>query len=300
MDAIRKAASNIASFKLDLRQIFNQFDTSGDGFLTMDEMAEAFLAMGVRLDLPTMKAIFAHFDPNGSGSVHYGEFVWAFFNRRGLVRQWKKKTEGLSEREIREKFHKFDKNGNGYLSSKEFAKLLKDLGLTLNDKEVITLIERFDVNGDDEIDYMEFKAFIESEQQDFAAATTQGVAGTLPKPRTASRTTRSRSPSPAITTTRVKHNLSSTAPADLQSYKQQQQQSPLPSPCVPSGSLNPYSDAVIPPPIPLKKDQPFTNKHKQKVIEALAEETDVLWLSRMLSAQAEIEERLGKQYYRNH
>ena len=26
--------------------------------------------------------IFRHFDPNESGSVHYGEFVWAFFNRR--------------------------------------------------------------------------------------------------------------------------------------------------------------------------------------------------------------------------
>ena len=27
-------------------------------------------------------SIFRHFDPNESGSVHYGEFVWAFFNRR--------------------------------------------------------------------------------------------------------------------------------------------------------------------------------------------------------------------------
>ena len=26
--------------------------------------------------------ILRHFDPNESGSVHYGEFVWAFFNRR--------------------------------------------------------------------------------------------------------------------------------------------------------------------------------------------------------------------------
>lgn len=67
MDAIRRAAANITAFKLDLKSVFEQFDTSGDGLLSIMEMASAFLAMGVKLDVNTMKAIFRHFDPDGSG-----------------------------------------------------------------------------------------------------------------------------------------------------------------------------------------------------------------------------------------
>jgi hypothetical protein len=58
MNAIRRIASNISIYKLDLKKVFEQFDTSGDGFLSAEEMAEAFLAMGVKLDIPTMKVIF--------------------------------------------------------------------------------------------------------------------------------------------------------------------------------------------------------------------------------------------------
>jgi len=68
MDAIRRAAANITAFKLDLKSVFEQFDTSGDGFLSIMEMASAFLAMGVKLDVQTMNAIFKHFDPDGSGN----------------------------------------------------------------------------------------------------------------------------------------------------------------------------------------------------------------------------------------
>lgn len=64
-----------------------------------------------------------HFDPNDSGSVHFGEFVWAFFNRRKMVRQWKRNTEKMTEAQIKEKFHMADTNGNGRLSPKEFKRV---------------------------------------------------------------------------------------------------------------------------------------------------------------------------------
>jgi hypothetical protein len=60
MIAIRKAATNLSAYKLDLKAVFEQFDTSGDGFLTEEEMAQAFLSMGVKLDLPTSQAIFRY------------------------------------------------------------------------------------------------------------------------------------------------------------------------------------------------------------------------------------------------
>lgn len=58
MDDIRRVAANISAFKLDLKKVFEQFDTSGDGFISQIEMAEAFLNMGVPLDIDASNAIF--------------------------------------------------------------------------------------------------------------------------------------------------------------------------------------------------------------------------------------------------
>lgn len=58
LEAIRRAAANISAFKLDLKAVFEEFDTSGDGFLSAAEMAQAFMNMGVQLDVESMSAIF--------------------------------------------------------------------------------------------------------------------------------------------------------------------------------------------------------------------------------------------------
>ena len=38
IDVIRRSAVNISAYKMDLRQAFLDFDTSGDGFLSCEEM----------------------------------------------------------------------------------------------------------------------------------------------------------------------------------------------------------------------------------------------------------------------
>ena len=108
---------------------------------------------------------YRHFDPNDSGTVHFGEFVWAFFNRRGLVRQWKRKTESMTEAQIKSKFHLSDINGDGRLNPKEFKKLLKSFGIEITEQDVKILISRFDVDNDGDVDLNEFRTFIESEQK---------------------------------------------------------------------------------------------------------------------------------------
>lgn len=156
---------NANAYKLDLKEVFQQFDTSGDGFLSKTEMLQAFIGMGVKLDIETGNALFNHFDPNKSGTVHYGEFLFAFFNRRNLVRQWKKKTEGLTDAQILSKFHAADTTGDGNLQPKEFHKFLKGLGIEISDTERDTLINRFDSDGDGDLNYNEFMDFINQEKK---------------------------------------------------------------------------------------------------------------------------------------
>jgi hypothetical protein len=57
LETIHKAVE-IKSNKLNLKKLFQQFDRSGDGFLTLSEMAEAFLHLGVHLDVEELTAVF--------------------------------------------------------------------------------------------------------------------------------------------------------------------------------------------------------------------------------------------------
>jgi len=131
--------------------------------MSMEEMATALIALDVRLNTQSMVALFHHFDPNGSGSVHYGEFLWGFFNRRELARKWKRNTSRMQPKEIRAKFNEADKSGDGRLNMREFKKFLKAFGIDANEHEIDVMMYRFDVDGDGELDLTEFNAFLENE-----------------------------------------------------------------------------------------------------------------------------------------
>ena len=163
MKAIRRAAVNASLYKLDLKSVFHDIDTSGDGFITISEMGQAFARLGLKLEDKVLDALFSHFDPNGSGSVHYGEFVWAFFNRRSLVSQWKRATKNLTKAQVTAKFRQGDKNGDGRLNKKEFKRLLGSFSIKLSDADIDILIDRFDRDGDGDLDLYEFADFVKRE-----------------------------------------------------------------------------------------------------------------------------------------
>ena len=181
MEAIRRVAKMHNTAELDLNAVFSEFDTSGNGILSIEEMHQAFLALGVSLEVEALIALFNHFDPNGSGGVRLGEFVWAFFNRRGLVRQWRRRTDKLTDAQIRSKFHAADVSGDGMLSVKEFGKFLTSFGVAISKQEQLALMEHFDDNGDGKLDLEEFKSFIVSEMMRLNAES-NNLVGVLPAP----------------------------------------------------------------------------------------------------------------------
>ena len=165
LQAIKMAASNSFVQSLDIKKVFEEIDSSGNGRISENEMVEGLAKMGVQLDSEASKILFQHFDANGSGAIHYGEFVWAFFNRRSFMRQWRRNTKEMSNDQIRAKFHEFDINGDGRLNCKEFNKVLRSFGITLHQLQIKTLMDRFDANGDGNINLHEFIAFVHERDQ---------------------------------------------------------------------------------------------------------------------------------------
>jgi Ca2+-binding EF-hand superfamily protein len=293
MDIIRKASVNASLYKLNLKDLFHEMDTSGDGYLTIIELNSFFLSLGLQLDSTSLHNLFEHFDSNHSGSVHYSEFLWAFFNRRSFLKQFKNKTKLLTKQFIENLFYKFDQSGNGTLCQKEFEKLLKKLEIKLSRNDVEILMSRFDQDGDGELDLEEFYLYIDKEINSQLSSSSPA----LPLPPTVSplssqqKTTRSN--------------------AKMQNGKvKQRSKGHLRLSQNRSTSL--FSDLPSPPPY-TEEDEEEEFDNTERVIEnddniiklagvqtlpVRSREGSVDKIQQLLHKQNEIEKRLGKKYYK--
>lgn len=240
--------------------------------------------------------------------------------------------------------------------------MLKSFGMTVPQDQLEILIDRFDLDGDGEINMQEFLSFIESEQNNFGESPVIGTAGAaamasslLPAPRSVSPVARrAASPSPTAPTaeTRVPQTARSRSPAAVPSSSSSSSAAktrpssapPRPPAARPLHATAPshlqrhhrsvhdadpdedFDDSSVHArarktlastspatrAVPLdgeaetkRRDaQPPPGSHLDSIAggtghSSVKDEVDVMWMARMLQAQAEIESRLGKRYYRN-
>ena len=128
-----------------LTEIFESLDTNKDGTLTLDEMKHGLqkLKNNKNFDID-VKNIFKGIDTDNSGRIDYTEFLASSINQKEFLRQ---------ER-LNEAFMMLDKKGTGKISKEEIKKALKlD---NVNEKTIELYIQKYDLNGDGNIDYNEF------------------------------------------------------------------------------------------------------------------------------------------------
>ena len=164
MTAMRNAARGNSMEHMDVRDLFNQYDVDNNGYLSKKEMKLALLSLGVKLTPEEIESLCVHFDANQNGKIHYSEFAFAFFNRRGLINKWRMiRGPGMrSEAAINSMFRKYDYDGSGKLEKDEFERCLGDMGIVLPSLEFQILCERFDEDGDGFVQPVEFMKFMKS------------------------------------------------------------------------------------------------------------------------------------------
>ena len=127
-----------------LKEIFENLDINKDGTLTLDEMKKGLHQLkdnNIDIDV---KSIFKGIDTDSSGRIDYTEFLASSINQKEFLRQ---------ER-LNEAFMMLDKKGTGKISKEEIKKALKlD---NVNEKTIELYIQKYDLNGDGNIDYNEF------------------------------------------------------------------------------------------------------------------------------------------------
>ena len=135
-------------------------DLDGDGDIQTSEMESMLMEEKIKLRMSEkqIKKLLKELDQDGDGTIDITEFLdkVGSGSKRDVIHKALVKRSG-----IRKAFEKYDKDGNGFITSDEFRKVVEDkYGSKLSSKEVKKLMKEADINGDGKIDYGEFlKAF---------------------------------------------------------------------------------------------------------------------------------------------
>eukprot|EP01120_Amphizonella_sp_Union-15-10_P003658 TRINITY_DN1406_c0_g1_i1.p1 TRINITY_DN1406_c0_g1~~TRINITY_DN1406_c0_g1_i1.p1 ORF type:complete len:142 (-),score=46.47 TRINITY_DN1406_c0_g1_i1:78-503(-) len=117
------------------KEAFSLFDRDGDGNIKIEELGTVFRALGQN---PTQAEVEEIKKEAGGSSCDFEKF-------KGLMRKYKK--EPPQEKDIREAFKVFDKDGNGVLSASELKNVLTTMGEKLQEDEVDGILKNLNKNG---------------------------------------------------------------------------------------------------------------------------------------------------------
>ena len=125
-----------------LKDAFQKIDVNGDGMLTLEELKNA-INLNPEVHVMNIEQIFKTIDTDNSGVINYTEFLAASIDKRIY----------LQEDKLRDAFKLFDEDKSGKISKSEISKILK---FKKSGAEMTKLFEKYDLNGDGEIDFDEF------------------------------------------------------------------------------------------------------------------------------------------------
>merc|ERR1712224_374419 len=115
----------------DFKETFSSFDKDTDGTITTKELGTVMRSLGYNLAEAELQDILNEADTNGNGTVEFPEF---------LTMMASKMKDKDSEEQIKEEFHIFDIDGNGFISAAEFGHVMTNLREKLTDEQVDEMI----------------------------------------------------------------------------------------------------------------------------------------------------------------
>jgi calcium-dependent protein kinase len=127
-----------------LHEMFNKFDPSHDGEISIDDF-RSVLTAEYDYTLDEIDTMFAAMDVDGTGKVHYSEFLAATIEYTG----------DISEERLAEAFDRLDSDDSGYITVQNLQDFL---GEEVSEGYTDSIIDEADLTRDHRISYAEFLA----------------------------------------------------------------------------------------------------------------------------------------------
>uniref|UniRef100_A0A803MI69 EF-hand domain-containing protein n=2 Tax=Chenopodium quinoa TaxID=63459 RepID=A0A803MI69_CHEQI len=164
---------------LRLRRVFDLFDKNKDGLITVDEIKQALVLLGLdedkeddhnNDDIELHSIVTSFIKPGYHGlafddfeSLHNSLHTTFFFDCHDHNDHFQDVThhqQDQVESDLNEAFKVFDSDGDGYISATELQQVLSKLGFPEAQQElhhIQHMISSFDDNHDGRVDFFEFK-----------------------------------------------------------------------------------------------------------------------------------------------
>ena len=127
---------------LELRKVFDQYDTANNGTIQYAEFLAALKKL--KYDDAQIKEMFDSVDVDGSGLIHYTEFLAAALEAHGHI----------EEEQLAEAFDRLDADDSGFITK---ANLREIMGSTYTKEKADEFIKEADLDGNGKISWDEFK-----------------------------------------------------------------------------------------------------------------------------------------------
>ena len=142
----------------DFRDAFKTFDTDEDGYLSLKELGDLLIELGVPVTNDELKEMTNEIDIEGNGTIDFKEFI---------LLMARKMRDYDNEDEYIEAFRIFDKNNDDLISKEEMKEAMTIIGQFVwgespTDEDIAYMIKEADTDGDELLHYSDFIKKIKS------------------------------------------------------------------------------------------------------------------------------------------
>ncbi|PVD21912.1 hypothetical protein C0Q70_17715 [Pomacea canaliculata] len=128
-----------------LHDLFEQLDVNKDGRIDIDDLTHAMASMQVPQIPGHAQRLFKKYDKDRDEQIDFSEFV---------------KYVQEHEKELRLHFKNIDTNDDGSIDAQEIVESFKKLGVNIDYKEAVKLLQRMDRDGTLKIDWNEWREYL--------------------------------------------------------------------------------------------------------------------------------------------
>lgn len=132
---------------LEIKEAFDLFDTDGGGSIDPKELKAAMTSLGFEAKNQTIYQMISDLDADGSGTIEFPEFLNMMTARM---------SDKDSRDDIEKVFKLFDDEKLNHITIKNLRRVAKELGETMDDNELLEMIERADSDGDGIVTFEDF------------------------------------------------------------------------------------------------------------------------------------------------
>lgn len=142
---------------LMLRKAFQMFDTSKSGVIETMKVSTILNTLGLLFDDGELQNVIAEVDSGNSGKVDFEGFCEIAANFL------EEEDSEAMQQELKEAFRLYDREGNGYITTKTLKEILAALDDKLNNDDLDGIIQEIDTDGSGTVDFDEFMEMMTGE-----------------------------------------------------------------------------------------------------------------------------------------